>query len=59
MMYTASEEDMREYARLVSVIASLDLQRNQAVQALGAWEEAHRVADDPAEESEEAAENQL
>lgn len=48
--YTATEDDMKEYARLVGIVASLDLQRNQAVQALAAWEEAH--AEDDGETSE-------
>lgn len=39
--YTATETDMQEYARLVGIIAALDLQREQAVKAVAAWEEAH------------------
>ena len=41
--YTASEEDMKQYASLLRDLAVLDLQRNQVLQALGQWEQAHIV----------------
>lgn len=52
--YTATEEDMKQYAAMLRDLAVLDLQRNQVLQALGQWEQAHIVQEaepipDPAE----------
>lgn len=47
--YRASEEDMKEYARLLRTLSALDLQREGVIQALASWEQAHRVNDAPAE----------
>ena len=41
--YTATEEDMKQYAAMLRDLAVLDLQRNQVLQALGQWEQAHIV----------------
>lgn len=41
--YTATEEDMKEYSKLIHELAILDNRRNQVLQALGQWEQAHIV----------------
>lgn len=43
--YRATEDDMKEYARILRTIAALDIQRDQVLQALVSWEQAHRVED--------------
>ena len=41
--YTASEEDMKQYAKLLHDMAILDFQRDQTIRAIGQWEQAHIV----------------
>ena len=41
--YRASEEDMRTYSEIIKNLAMLDLQRNQVVQQLQQWEQAHVI----------------
>ena len=47
--YTATEEDMKQYAAMLRDLAVLDLQRNQVLQALGQWEQAHIVPEPAAD----------
>ena len=53
--YHATEEDMRTYTEIIRQLATLDLQRNQVIQALREWEQAHQVPEEipeaPAEET--------
>lgn len=51
--YRATEDDMKEYARILRTIAALDIQRDQVLQALASWEQAHRVEEPAAEISAE------
>jgi hypothetical protein len=51
--YLASEDDMRVYSDIVRNIAALDLQRDQLLNALSQWEQAHLVAQDPEAPAEE------
>lgn len=51
MRYTASDEDMREYSRIIASIAQLDLERQRYGELLAKWEQEHQVPDiEPAEE---------
>lgn len=51
--YQATDEDMREYSRIIASIAQLDLQRQQYTQALAEWERSHAISEEaPAEASE-------
>ena len=66
MRYTATTEDMQEYASIVASIGRLDAEAERIAQArdglvkkLQAWEQAHQVAEDgtvPAD-AENPAEN--
>ena len=53
--YRASEEDMRTYSEIIKNLAMLDLQRNQVVQQLQQWEQAHviEVPEEPAQDPEQ------
>ena len=49
--YQATDEDMREYSRIIASIAQLDLQRQQYTQALAEWERSHAMTEEaPAED---------
>ena len=41
MIYTATAEDMQEYAQLVAALTRADLQRQQCIDAIARWEKAH------------------
>ncbi len=41
MIYTATAEDMQEYAQLVAALTHADLQRQQCIDAIARWEKAH------------------
>ena len=41
MIYTATAEEMQEYAQLVAALTHADLQRQQCIDAIGRWEQAH------------------
>ena len=57
MRYTASDEDMREYSRIIASIAQLDLERQRYGELLAKWEQEHQVPEDevPAEDGENPA----
>ena len=57
MRYTASDEDMREYSRIIASIAQLDLERQRYGELLAKWEQEHQVPEDevPAEAGENPA----
>ena len=44
--YTATEESMQEYSRIVSALTQLDIQREQYMQQLSQWEKEHIVEED-------------
>ena len=46
MNYTASEQDMQEYSRIVSALTQLDMQREQYLQQLSQWEQQHKVEEE-------------
>lgn len=46
MNYTASEQDMQEYSRIVSALTQLDMQREQYMQQLSQWEQQHKVEEE-------------
>lgn len=50
MIYTATAEDMQEYAQLVAALTHADLQRQQCIDAIARWEKAHGQPDAPAED---------
>lgn len=52
MIYTATAEDMQEYAQLVAALTHADLQRQQCIDAIARWEKAHgqQEPDTPAED---------
>ena len=54
MIYTATAEDMQEYAQLVAALTRADLQRQQCIDAIARWEQAHGAqptrAAEPAED---------
>ena len=52
--YRANTEDMQAYAGLLRQLAVIDLQREQVVQAVAQWEQAHAVPEpeEPAPEGE-------
>ena len=41
MIYTATAEDMQEYAQLVAALTRADIQRQQCIDAIARWEKAH------------------
>lgn len=41
--YHATEDDMRIYSEIVRRLAMLDIQRDQLLQSLQEWEQAHIV----------------
>lgn len=41
MIYTATAEEMQEYAQLVAALTHADLQRQQCIDAIARWEKAH------------------
>ena len=43
--YRATEDDMKAYSQIIQRLAVLDLQRNQVMQELQDWEQAHLVAE--------------
>lgn len=45
--YRANEDDMKAYSQIIQQLAVLDLQRNEVIKQLQAWEQAHLVAEDP------------
>ena len=47
MIYTASQADMQEYAQLIAALTQADLQRQQCIDRIAAWEKAHQVPEDP------------
>ena len=51
--YTATEQDMQTYSRIVSALTQLDIQREQYMQQLAQWEKEHTV-----EESTEVLDNE-
>ena len=53
--YTATEESMQEYSRIISALTQLDIQREQYMQQLSQWEQAHAVPEDNKEETGEVA----
>ena len=53
--YTATEEDMQTYSRIVSALTQLDMQREQYMQQLAQWEQEHTVPEDNKEETGEVA----
>ena len=50
MIYTADEDAMKEYSAIIQQVAYLDFQRNQLIERLKAWEDAHKVEDVPGNE---------
>ena len=48
MIYTATAEDMQEYAQLVAALTHADIQRKQCIDAIARWEKAH--GQEPAED---------
>ena len=44
--YTATEEDMQVYSRIISAITQLDMQREQYLQQLSQWEKEHSVEEE-------------
>ena len=48
--YTATEQDMQVYSRIISAITQLDMQRQEYMQQLAKWEQEHTVPEeqDPA-----------
>lgn len=53
--YTATEESMQEYSRIISAITQLDMQRQEYMQKLAQWEQEHTVPEDNKEETGEVA----
>lgn len=49
MIYTATAEDMQEYAQLIAALTHADIQRQQCIDAIARWEKAHGQAE-PAED---------
>ena len=41
--YTATEESMQEYSRIISALTQLDMQRQEYMQKLAQWEQEHTV----------------
>ena len=46
MIFSASEEDMREYSSIVQQLAYLDCQRSALLERVKQWEDAHSVSED-------------
>ena len=44
--YTATEESMQEYSRIISALTQLDMQRQEYMQQLAQWEKEHIVEED-------------
>ena len=44
--YTATEESMQEYSRIISALTQLDMQRQEYMQKLTQWEQEHQVEED-------------
>ena len=44
--YTATEEDMQTYSRIISALTQLDMQRQEYMQQLAQWEKEHIVEED-------------
>ena len=44
--YKANEDDMRQYSAIIHNLAILDIQRNQAMEALRQWEQAHAIPEE-------------
>ena len=53
--YRANEDDMKAYSQIIQQLAVLDLQRNQVMQQLQQWEQAHiiEVPEEPAQDPEQ------
>ena len=51
--YTATEESMQEYSRIISALTQLDMQRQEYMQQLSQWEQEHIV-----EEATEVIDNE-
>ena len=41
MIYTATAEDMQQYAQLIAALTHADIQRQQCIDAIARWEKAH------------------
>lgn len=53
--YRATVEDMQQYGQLMRQLAVLDLQREQVVQAVADWEQAHALPEiEDLQEAEQA-----
>lgn len=50
--YTATEESMQEYSRIISALTQLDMQRQEYMQQLSQWEQEHAIEADPAPSEE-------
>ena len=50
--YTATEQDMQVYSRIVSALTQLDMQRQEYMQQLAQWEKEHSVEEDPTSSEE-------
>lgn len=46
--YTATEEDMQSYSRIISALTQLDMQRQEYMQQLAQWENEHVLSDEQA-----------
>ena len=44
--YHATEDDMRAYSEIIKNLAMLDIQRNQVIEALRQWEQAHAIPEE-------------
>lgn len=44
--YTATEEEMQVYSRIVSALTQLDMQRQEYMQQLSQWEQEHTVPEE-------------
>lgn len=59
MNYKASETDMQEYSRIISALTQLDMQREQYLQQLSQWEQAHTVPEEQEHKVEENPEEDI
>ena len=59
MNYTASEQDMQSYSRIISALTQLDMQREQYMQQLSQWEQAHVASEEKEHKVEENLEEDI
>jgi len=59
MKYTATEQDMQSYSRIISALTQLDIQREQYMQQLSQWEKEHTVPEEQAHVASEEKEHKV